>query len=136
MAIDRQQEAIDRLLARPEAHGATLETEVARFEDATWPACELVNSSFALPFCAPERFGELWRRIVASLRPGGRFCGQLFGEHDDWAGTGVTTHTREQLGELLEAFDVEVLDELDEDGATAVGKPKHWHVFHIVARKR
>jgi len=25
--------------------------------------------------------------------------------------------------------------EVDEDGTTAVGDAKHWHLFHIVARK-
>jgi tellurite methyltransferase len=26
-------------------------------------------------------------------------------------------------------------EEEDEDGATALGTQKHWHVYHIVARK-
>ena len=34
------------------------------------------------------RFDEVWARIVDSLRPGGRFCGQLFGERDEWARLG------------------------------------------------
>ena len=66
-----------------------LVTRLARFEDATWPACDLVNASFSLPFGAPYRFEEVWRRIVDSLRPGGRFCGQLFGDRDEWAGAGI-----------------------------------------------
>ena len=28
------------------------------------------------------------------------------------------------------------LIEIDEDGPTATGADKHWHLFHIVARKR
>jgi hypothetical protein len=27
------------------------------------------------------------------------------------------------------------LEEADQDGATSQGTPKHWHVFHVIARK-
>jgi membrane dipeptidase len=133
LAIDREPEAVERL----SAIGAPpqLETRLGRFEDADWPACELVNASFALPLCPPQRFPHVWRRIVDSLAPGGRFCGQLLGDHDDWAGSGVVVHTREELRGLLAPFEVELLDELDQDGRTAVGTRKHWHVYHLVARK-
>jgi membrane dipeptidase len=133
VAIDREGEAVERL----NALGAEpqLETRLARFEASEWPACDLVNASFALPFCPPEVFPELWARIVASLRPGGRFSGQLFGDHDDWAGSGVVVLTRDELRTLLAPFEVEVLEEFDDDGTTAVGTRKHWHVYHLVARK-
>jgi len=133
LALDREPEALARL--RAIAEPPTLEVRLARLEDADWPACDLVNASFALPFCRRELFPELWKQIVASLRPGGRFCGQLFGEHDDWAGSGVVVHTRDEVRELLAPFDVERLDEVDEDGGTTVGTRKHWHLYHVVARR-
>jgi SAM-dependent methyltransferase len=140
LAIDGEPGAIERLLARPDlgdAERARLETRVARFEDASWPDADLVNSSFALPFCAPEAFPALWRRLVASLRPGGRFSGQLFGDRDGWSEEPEMTFlTRAEVEALLEGFELERLDEVEEDGKTAVGEPKHWHVFHVVARRR
>jgi membrane dipeptidase len=135
LAIDREPEAFERLHALVGPSSPRLQTRSARFEVASWPACELVNASFALPFCRPQDFPPLWQKIVDSLRVGGRFCGQLFGERDDWAGSGVVVHTRPELRELLAPFEVERLDELDQDGSTAVGTQKHWHLFHIVARK-
>jgi tellurite methyltransferase len=36
---------------------------------------------------------------------------------------------------MLQAFQLERFDEIEEDGKTAIGEPKYWHVFHIVARK-
>ena len=33
------------------------------FQEAAWPDADLVNSSFALPFCPPMAFPGLWRRI-------------------------------------------------------------------------
>lgn len=134
IGIDSNPEAIRRLR---EAAGddANLETRIEDFADAAWPACELVNSSFALPFCPPDRFPALWRRIVASLKPGGAFAGQLFGPNDGFAGPQVTTHTRAELEALLAGLEIVRLDEVEEDGKTATGRPKHWHMFHIVARK-
>jgi len=132
LAIDREPEALERIAAFA---GEQLETRLAGFEEADWPRCELVNASFALPFCAPRAFPALWARIVDSLHPGGRFCGQLFGDHDDWAGSGIVVHTRAELGELLAPFEVERLDEVDEVGDTVVGTRKHWHVYHVVGRK-
>ena len=107
-------------------------------EDAIWPETLLVSSSYALPFCPRERFGGLWERIVGSLSAGARFCGQFFGDHDDWApGDGdMTFHTRGEVERLLAPFVLERLSEVDEDGKTALGEPKHWHVFHVVARRR
>jgi membrane dipeptidase len=134
LAIDREPEAGERL--RAIAPPPQLETLVAPFEQAEWPPCDLVNASYSLPFCSPALFPSLWTRLVASLRPGGRFCGQLLGDRDEWAGSGVGVHTRAEVASLLEPFEVERLDEIDEDGTTAVGARKHWHLYHVVARKR
>ncbi len=112
-----------------------LETVVARMEDARWPPVDLVNASFSLPFCAPAAFPSLWERIVSSLAAGGRFAGQLFGPNDDWADD-VVTQSRAGVETLLEPFAVERLEEVDRDGRTVTGREKHWHVFHIVARRR
>ena len=140
LALDGQAEAIRRLEERsdlPSGWPSRLETRVAPFEQAEWPETDLVTSSFALPFCRPEAFPALWSRIVASLRPGGRFCGQLFGDRDGWSDEDEMTFlTRGSLDELVATLDVERLDEVEEDGRTALGEAKHWHLYHLVARKR
>jgi membrane dipeptidase len=136
VSIDGQQEAIDRIRALVGEDDARLETRVGKFEEASWPRCDLLNASFSLPFCPPELFPGLWQRIVGSIVPGGRFAGQFFGERDDWARTGLAVQTRTEVEALLEPFEVELFDEFDGEGPTAIGKTKHWHVFHAVARKR
>ena len=113
-----------------------LETRIARFEEAEWPSCDLVNASFSLPLCTPAAFPALWARIVRSLRTGGRFCGQFYGVRDEWASGGLVTLTRTEVDRLLAPFEVELLEEWEDDGTTALGSPKHWHLFHVVARKR
>lgn len=137
LAIDAEENAIEGLLARPDLPAkAKLEARVARFEDVSWPRADLINSSFALPFCPPERFPELWHRIVGSLQPGGRFSGHLFGDRDSWAGReGVAFQTRAELDALLAGLHVEHFEEEEEDGVTPRGSQKHWHIWHIVARR-
>lgn len=138
VAVDAHPEAIERLTAHPvaAARAGALEVVLAPFEHATWPEADLVNASFSLPFCAPPAFAAVWARIRASLRPGGRFCGQLFGPRDGWApAADMSFHSRADVDELLRGLDAERLDELEQDGQTAVGAPKHWHLFHVVARR-
>ena len=137
LAIDAEPAAIERLSARvpPGAHDR-LETQVAPFEDARWPEADLVNASFSLPFCAPDRFDEVWARVRAGIAPGGRFAGQLFGDRDEWASSkDLVFLPRARVEAVLDGLELERFDELEEDGTTALGEEKHWHVFHIVARR-
>jgi SAM-dependent methyltransferase len=137
LGIDAEAEAIERLRQRPDADFTRLTTEITRFELLTLPrSVDLINASFTLPFCPPARFPHLWSEIVASLRSGGRFCGQLFGERDSWAtDPAMTHHSRKQVEVLLQPFVVEYFEEEEQPGTTALGEEKHWHIFHIVARK-
>lgn len=141
LAIDAEPTALERLRARRELpSGARLETRLARNEDTALPGALLVNSSFALPLCPPEAFLPLWSRCLAALLAGGRFAGQFFGEQDSWAGpdagkTGITFLSRRQAEDLLSGLDVEYFAEEESDSTTPRGKTKHWHVFHVVARK-
>lgn len=130
LAIDAEPAALEALGEQP-----GLETRLASFEEADWPEADLVNASFALPFCRPGTFAAVWARIVDSLPAGGYFAGQLFGEHDDWAGE-VVTHSPAELDRLLAPFAVEFLREFDDEDRTPLGELKHWHVYHLVARRR
>jgi tellurite methyltransferase len=137
LAIDSEPRAIERLTARPDLPPARrLETRIARFEDAIWPAADLVNASFALFFCAAAAFDPLWRKIITSLRPGGRFAGQLLGERDSWAGRRhVVVHDGAALDALLAGLIVERHDIEETDSVTPRGEAKHWHLHHLVLRK-
>lgn len=136
LAVDGEQKAFDRLLDRP-IDRDLLETQLMRFENLSLPpAIDLINASFCLPFCPPADFPNLWQTIVKSLNPGGIFCGQLFGDRDSWTVyPDRSHHTREQVEALLQPFKIELLDEEEHPGVTAIGEEKYWHIFHIVARK-
>ncbi|HLP83432.1 MAG TPA: class I SAM-dependent methyltransferase [Phycisphaerales bacterium] len=97
----------------------------------------LINASFALPFCQPEQFPDLWSWITHTLVPGGRFAGQFFGDRDEWACVRPKSHlTKQQVLTLLHNFDIEHFEEVEKEGSDAMGGTKWHHVFHVVARKR
>jgi hypothetical protein len=138
VATDGHPGAFELLWPRvPEESRARLETVEVDFAEMQVPTCDLVNASFALPFCSPADFPALWSRIVAAIRPGGRFAGQFFGDRDTWASLpGRSHHSRERVLELLQGFDIELLNEEERDDPPELRKPKHWQIFHVVARKR
>ena len=97
----------------------------------------LLNASFSLPFCPPALFPALWGRIVGSIVPRRTLRRPVLRRATTTGrGPGSIVQTRAEVEALLEPFEVELLDEFDGEGPTAIGKTKHWHVFHVVARKR
>jgi SAM-dependent methyltransferase len=107
-----------------------------KFENIELPECNLLNASFSLPFCLPDHFKELWNKIEKCIKINGRFAGNFFGENDEWSSNkDMSFHHKEDVAKLFSNFDIEYFHERDEDGATADGTPKHWHVFSVIARK-
>ena len=97
---------------------------------------DLVNASFSLPFCAAKDLPRVWAWIAGLIRPGGRFCGQIFGDRDTWAHVRKTTGvSRARLDRMFKDFVLEELREEEKDDRAADGSLKHWHVFHVVGRK-
>ena len=115
-----------------------LEVVIEPFESYTFPedSFDLVNAQFSLPFTSPDAFDDVFNKLQASLKKGGIFVGQFFGKNDEWSGNPkMTFQSVEQVQEILSNMEVLKLEECEEDGTTAVGTSKHWHVFYITARK-
>ena len=110
--------------------------------DAPVGAFDLVHAGFSLPFVAAADFPALWSRIARSIRPVGIFAGQFFGPNDSFyaqspAGS-MTVHGRAEVDAMLAGFDVLSIAEEERDGVIGVPPaevPKHWHVFHVIARR-
>jgi len=144
LAIDAEPEAIARVERLPALLGSDLATDrlttrLASFTDLEeLPPASLVHAGFSLPFCPAEHFPRLWAAIEVSVGDGGLFVGQLFGDRDTWAGTegaAMTFHSRSDLVRRFDGWDLLRVDEQDEAGNSLAG-PKHWHVFHVIARHR
>jgi tellurite methyltransferase len=105
-----------------------LRCKTLRCRPATWCA------GYSLFFVAPTRFEAVWDRVRTAVRPGGRFAGQLLGERDTWAAGGdVNAHSRAAAEQLFDGWTLEGFEEEENDGEACSG-PKHWHLFHVVAR--
>ncbi len=134
-AIDSEPEGLARLHERlGDPPGLTLSRSA--FETAELEPSDLVLSVFSLFFTKPEDFGSVWANIMASVRLGGLFAGQLLGPGDDWADGTLSVHNRSEVESLLSGWDVLHWEEAQRDGHTAMGKPKMWHVHHIIARRK
>jgi tellurite methyltransferase len=64
------------------------------------------------------------------------FMGEFLGVNDDWAREGYTAHSRAEVEAFLTAFEPLHFEEVERDGFTIRGTPKHWHAFHVIARKK
>lgn len=141
-AFDSHADAIRHTTELATEHGFSdrLQTHVASFETFEFQpaAFDLIYAGFALPFCAPDRFPEVWRDIRLALRPGGLIALQMFGDRDEWAGghheQQINTHTLDEIRALLDGLEEVYFEEVEEDGTTALDRDKHWHVFHIVMK--
>ena len=109
-------------------------TTVQDFEPETY---DLVNAQYSLPFVPPAGFVSTLERLRESVRPGGVMAVTFFGKHDEWntPGSQLTFSDRAQIESLFESWELVVIAEEEEDSQTADGTPKHWHVFHVIARR-
>lgn len=139
LALDAEQLSIDILLNRVnDQQRKLLEVMVSPFSDMKLPDnVDLINASYSLPFNKPEEFPACWQNIIDHLAIGGRFSGQFFGENDEWAyDPALTIHTQEQMQQLFsDQFEIEYLQIEEGLLPTAAGAMKHWHVFHVIAKK-
>ncbi|MGJ8635898.1 MAG: class I SAM-dependent methyltransferase [Phycisphaerales bacterium] len=144
-AQDSNDDAIARCNAHPEIQTALsdrrmslVQTDFESLADSgSIPQAQLVNASFSLPFCPPSHFDDLWNAIDSAIAPGSRFSGQFFGDRDDWATIEDRTHLpRVKMLDLFDQYIIESLFEEDRPSSHTGGGHKHWHVFHIIARKR
>jgi len=114
---------------------APVEVVVADFEQVRMPGADLVYAGYALPFVPPPHFPDVWRKVRETLGPGGWLAVDLLGDRDSWAGQrSMTFLDRGSLDGLVHDLEVVSLEEEDEDGRSFSG-PKHWHVFHLIARR-
>jgi SAM-dependent methyltransferase len=134
-ATDAEPEAIRRLEVRlTQDRAARCTVKLARMEDVELPPADLVHAGFSLFFCSPGRFAEVWTNVRGSIQPGGRFAGEILGDRDTWAGDREMAFFDEPAARaLFDGFDLERFDEEENDGEACSG-PKHWHVFHVIAR--
>jgi len=138
LAMDKETDAIARLIQRTDLNPTHLQTQVSSFESFAFPdQVDLINASFCLQFCPAEHFLPLWEKAVKALVPGGRFSGQLIGNRDSWNQySNMSCYSLEQVKGFFEDFEFDFFEEEEHPGKTALGEEKDWHIFQIVAYKK
>lgn len=135
-AVDAEPRAVALLSALPQTR---LRVVQSSFEDFTFAdaAYDLISAQYALPFLPKGHFDDVFARLKAALVPGGIFAGQFFGVNDEWntPDRDMTFLTRAEAEALLSDLATVELTEEEADGHKADGSPKHWHIFHILARR-
>lgn len=134
-AVDASPSAATALRRMPRQRN--LQVVVSAFEDFEPDTYDLVNAQFSLPFIPPADFDATVLRLRDSVRPGGIVAATFFGTNDEWnvPGTEISFSDRADIERIFRGWELIELTEEDEDGHTADGTPKHWHVFHVIARK-
>jgi len=137
IAVDKELYAADTAAALPPDRFTYIKSTIDEFDFAV-ETYDLVNFQYSLPFSPPATFDAMFGRLLASVRPGGVVVGQLFGERDSWNDDpDMTFHSRRRAFEYLdERFQVPCFQEIEYDGTTSLGVPKHWHYFDIIALRK
>jgi len=114
------------------------------FSSFVYPRASLILADASLFFCPQTEFKEVWRRIREALKSKGVFCGSFLGPNDTMAGPdydradfwpNVMTFTQQEARQNFTGFEIIKWTEHEISGETAQGKPHHWHIFSVVAKK-
>lgn len=96
----------------------------------------LVVAAWALPFTDSRTLDDVVSRTLASLAPGGVFCGNFYGPEDGWSHIEDMTFVDEmKLRELFAQLEILSFEEIKRQGKTAAGTQKQWHYYNLIARK-
>lgn len=138
LAIDKEcvEERIVKSLTQEELRRFTFKMQ--DLENVKLEKNNLVVANNSIPFCDKNKFEELWQKVRDSILSGGYFVGTFFGINDEWKNTkeNMLFMDKQQVKDLFIEFDIIRFVETEEEGKTALGKKKHWHIFDIIAKKK
>ena len=118
-----------------------INVQTSSFLEFDFQKYDLIFSKSALVFLPPHDFEKVIRKIKKSLNSKGIIALRLWGKNDSAAKRPerkgkMTFVSKEELENMFRDFEVIELTEEEKDGKTALGQPKHWHFFNLIARKR
>lgn len=93
----------------------------------------------SLVYHPSQSFVVMFERLKASLKQGGIFVGNFFGDRDKWnkPTDGRVFLSMEEVRALFVGMDILEFNEIDDpEGITASGDKKHWHRFDVLAQRR
>jgi tellurite methyltransferase len=126
--------------------GRRLEVRQGLVEHGPWSGTatpfELIHAGFVLPFVPDESFPQTLSGLASVLASGGILVAQLFGPDDSFIRESpvgsMNCHRAAEIPRLLKLLGgLEILEyeEVNRAGFIGRGKPKWWHVHHLIARR-
>lgn len=133
-AVDSSPSALEALRRIPSKRLTIVASTAQDFAPSTY---DLVNAQYSLPFIGAPHFDRSVRRLRDAVRPDGIICATFFGLRDEWnqPGNELVFSSRTDVESRFAGWHLIELDEVEEDGHTSDGSAKHWHVFHLTARR-
>jgi tellurite methyltransferase len=134
-AVDQEEAALDYIKKKIKFSPQLL-LERTSFETLMFQKCDLIFSSLALPFCHPDHFSHLWKKMSEALKPQGIICGNFFGTKDDWAiNAHMTFMNQENVLALFKDFEILYFDEMKGPTMTTAGFLRHSHSYSFIIQK-
>ncbi|MEK7103556.1 MAG: class I SAM-dependent methyltransferase [Patescibacteria group bacterium] len=115
---------------------------ITSFDSFDFPENEydIVSSTAALSFNHPDTFNEVFEKIKKSVKREGILSVNIFGTNDEWNTDGnernMTFLSKDEVEKLFEGFKIITFYESEKDSTTADKKPKHWHIFRVIAKRQ
>ena len=97
---------------------------------------DLIVAEYSLPF-AGQHLDDVMQRMLASLKPGGVFAGDLFGNRHDWSkDESKAFRTRAEAEAYFTGFELKEFKEVTPESPGVKPDATHRHLFHIIAVKK
>lgn len=117
--------------------GVSLESttfETATISENTF---DFINAQNSVGFINKDNYDSVVDQLLHALKPSGVIAVNFFGDRDDWntPDSGKVCVSEEHVRSLLSETKIIHWEEIENDRGTALGNPKHWHTFEVIARK-
>ncbi len=135
-AIDADEASRELALEMSDTRFSFIQHDISTFE---YPAAsfDIVSGQYTFSFLNPTVFEKTLCSLFVSLKSEGVFTGNFFGVRDDWNthDSKKTFLDKDECLQLFNDFTILYFNEVERDSETALGLPKHWHEFEVIARR-
>jgi trans-aconitate methyltransferase len=109
-------------------------------QDFKFGKYDLIYTKSAIVFLPENEYHKLLEKVKKALNKGGMFAARLWGTNDsanrpERKGK-ITFTSKQELEKIFKDFEMLYLHEIEKDGKTALGQPKHWHLIDIIVKNQ
>lgn len=114
--------------------------ECVKIEEYDFPKdfFDFVCANYSLPWVPKESMLTVFEKIRCSLKDGGIFCFQLFGDKDDWSfddQNKTSFYSESEIMSFIKNFKIVDFKEVNKNKKTVRGTKKYWHIYDVIVKK-